>query len=373
MARLTATEQPGTTGGSQRVIDLDVVRAVALTGVVLMNYHGYLILRGAPRGTTFVGRLFDPWTGQLSTRFAAAFVMVAGMGVTLLTNRSRRSGDRVARRVDRWVLVRRGTLLYGGGYVLNWIWDGTILFFYGAFFLVGALVFTLRLRWLVAIGAAAAAAGASIKWWGFVRSSGGHDTSWLFSGSERSPRSLVFDTFVNGTHPLLPWLAFFCAGMALGRMLPLTSMQRIVLGFGSAAVVPLTYALSSAVGTTPLRALVVSTHPFDRSVVYTVGTLASAIAAFCLIGALAERTADAAPTRALALAGRTTLTIYVLHILVFNGLVDWLGWVRPTGLDTAALFAGAFWLVTVTAAAWWNRSWGMGPLERVYRAYGGAH
>ena len=25
--------------------------------------------------------------------------------------------------------------------------------------------------------------------------------------------------FVNGTHPLLPWLAFLCAGIVLGRAL----------------------------------------------------------------------------------------------------------------------------------------------------------
>ena len=32
-------------------------------------------------------------------------------------------------------------------------------------------------------------------------------------------RGLLIDVFVNGTHPLLPWLAFFCAGIVLGRML----------------------------------------------------------------------------------------------------------------------------------------------------------
>ena len=39
---------------------------------------------------------FDPWNGPLSTRFAATFVLVAGVGVTLLTRRSRRSGDAAA-------------------------------------------------------------------------------------------------------------------------------------------------------------------------------------------------------------------------------------------------------------------------------------
>ena len=38
------------TPSTDRVIDLDVTRAIALIGVVLMNYHGYLIVLGGPIG-----------------------------------------------------------------------------------------------------------------------------------------------------------------------------------------------------------------------------------------------------------------------------------------------------------------------------------
>ena len=66
----------------------DVVRAVALIGVVVMNFHGYLVLDDRNRdgvGTGWAAELFDPGTGPLTTRFAATFVLVAGVGVTLLT------------------------------------------------------------------------------------------------------------------------------------------------------------------------------------------------------------------------------------------------------------------------------------------------
>ena len=57
----------------------DVVRALAILGVVVMNYHGYLINRGAQRdgSPTFLYDLFDPWVGPLATRFAATFVLTA--------------------------------------------------------------------------------------------------------------------------------------------------------------------------------------------------------------------------------------------------------------------------------------------------------
>ena len=62
---------------------------------VVMNYHGYLITLGGEPSRNFRCRFFDPWTGPLSTRFAATFVLIAGVGVTLLTRRSIRD-DRAA-------------------------------------------------------------------------------------------------------------------------------------------------------------------------------------------------------------------------------------------------------------------------------------
>ena len=47
-----------------------------------------------------------------------------------------------------------------------------------------------------------------------------------------SPRGLVFDVFVNGTHPLLPWLAFLCAGIILGRSLRTTWWRPVALVLG---------------------------------------------------------------------------------------------------------------------------------------------
>src|SRR5688572_21926025 len=91
----------------------DVVRAVALIGVVVMNYHGYMLLAGGDRSDGAVDDFFDPWRGPLSTRFAATFVLTAGVGVTLLT-RSATSPEAVSAR--RWTLLRRGLALF----VVGW-------------------------------------------------------------------------------------------------------------------------------------------------------------------------------------------------------------------------------------------------------------
>ncbi len=364
-----------TTAPADRVIDLDVVRAIALIGVAMMNYRGYLINLGDPIGESAVNRFFNPWTGPLSTRFAATFVLVAGMGITLLTNRGRLSGDRLRRSADRWTLIRRGVLLYCFGFFLEWIWNGTILFFYGAFFVVGAMLFTLRSRWLIVIGGVAAIGAAAIQWWAF-ESDG--DTTWLFEGwyasrPYRSPRRLFFDTFVNGTHPLLPWLAFLCAGMVIGRYLPLrAAMRRVLVAFGMLLVAG-TYLANQQYADTPLRSLLLATDPFSRSLNYTVCALGSSIVAFCIIGWIANATRSTFVTRALATAGRTTLTLYVLHVLVFNALVTRWHFIKPAGLDVALAFAGTFWLVAIVAATLWQSRFKIGPAEWVYRKFGGSN
>ena len=276
------------------MIDLDVTRAVALIGVVVMNYHGYLILRGGPIGDVgdqpglrpVDGPAVDPLRGDVRD--------------------GRRHGHHVddqPRPAQRRPLATqprsldaappRASCSTRSGSSFEWIWNGTILFFYGAFFMVGALLFTLRIRWLVADRRPSRRLRQR-------RCSGGRskpdsDTSWLFEGwytpgAYRSPRRLLFDTFVNGTHPLLPWLAFLCAGMVLGRYLPLRSTSRWVLAAFGVVLVAGTYLANDLVRRHAVARRLLATDPFSRSLNYTVCALGSSIAAFCVIGWIANAT-----------------------------------------------------------------------------------
>lgn len=360
-----------------RLVGPDVTRALALIGVIVMNYHGYLNQAAAAfiEDPTFAQRLFNPWTGVLATRFAATFTLVAGVGVTLLTNRSRLGGAPAAISADRWRLFRRGTLLYCAGMVLDWIWSGTIIPFYGAMFVLAAVLFTLRTRWIVAVGTGAMLGAVAIQWWGIGREAQGGYPVWLFYPDtlvNRSPRGLVLDLFVNGTHPLLPWLTFFCAGIVIGRSLP--RVRYLWVAAGGIALTAITYAINHWVTTDdPIgRAAraVLSTRPFDRALLYTLCTLGTSIAAFCLVSYVAGRFPTSRPVRVLQLAGQTSLTLYLGHVLVFNLLVNRLEWIRPTGLDTALLLALGYWVVALVAANGWQRRFGIGPAEWVYRRFG---
>lgn len=357
----------------ERLPGPDVVRAVALIGVVVMNYHGYLVFRG-DRGvpdSTAVERFFDPFTGPMSTRFASTFVLMAGVGITLLTRRVVASGGTSYITTMRWRLVRRGLALYVLGQLLDVIWRGTIIIYYGAMFMIAALLFTLATRWIIALGIAAALAGWGIATWSFWRIEDGGSVAWLTQPGNDSIRRYVFDVAVNGTHPLLPWLAFLCAGIVVGRYLHVADWRLWCggLGLGLFAVANIVSKQADTAFTTQL----LSRHPFDRGLVYVASALGTSLVAFAAISWIADRATGvgAQLLDPLRRAGQMTLTLYIAHILVFNLVVDWLDLVQPGGLATALVFALGFWVVAIASAAAWHRRFGRGPAERVYRAIGG--
>ena len=358
------------TAPASRLRGPDVVRAVALIGVVAMNYHGYLILRsfrssGGRTDGGWLDELFDPWDGPLSTRFAATFVLVAGVGVTLLTRRT--VGDPTRITEMRWRLIRRGVLLYVLGLLLEEIWPGTIIVYYGIMFVLAAGIFTWRSRWVIAVGVAAALAGAGLHLWQVDRNSNGRSTEWLSRPGQDSVRRYVFDVFVNGTHPLLPWFAFMCAGIVLGRVLHASWWRPAAIGVGL-MLVSVTWVLST-VSASSLQEEALSVIPDSRSLVYMTSALGSALVAYGVIDWVAERFPTA--TDPLRRAGQLTLSLYLAHIVVFNLVVDWLGLIEPAGADVALLFAAGFWAAAIVIGTAWHRRFGRGPAEYVYRAFGG--
>jgi uncharacterized protein len=346
-----------------RLVGPDVVRALAMAGVVIMNFHGYLINRGARREGGWAYDFFDPWVGPLATRFAATFVLTAGVGVTLLTRSA--AGNRARANELRWILARRGLILYGFGMAFDFIWPGTILPYYGALFVLAAVLFTLRTRWLITIAVAAASAAWLVRWWRYERELDGHDTSWLTDPGPRSPRGLVIDVFVNGTHPLLPWLAFFCSGIVLGRILVREWWKPVAIATGFVLFSGATLINSTA--TTPRALVVLSDDPFERGFAYTMSALGTALLAFTAVSWLAERYRETTVIDWLRRAGQMSLSIYIAHALVFCLLVDWLDVVSPGGLGTSLLFALSYWLISTAAAVAYHQRFGRGPAEYVYR------
>ena len=185
----------------------DVVRPWRSSASCMMNFHGYLII--GRRAGDELGPVLPPVEGSADyplRRHVRAHRRGRG-------DLAHPSGHRQRQTIrppsaKRWTLIRRGLVLYGFGLIYYELWSGSILPYYGAMFVIAAFLFTLATPWLVAIGVGAAVAGAGIHWWVDRARRRRTSTRWLTNPPTSSPRGLLFNVFVNGTHPLFPWLAF---------------------------------------------------------------------------------------------------------------------------------------------------------------------
>lgn len=356
-----------------RVAALDITRAIALVGVVVMNYHGYL--NGDDDRTGALDRLLDIDSGILSTRFAAVFVLIAGVSVSLLTNSSRSTGDGSVVRRDRLRLARRGLLLLAAGVALEHAWAGTIIFYYGVYLIVAAGVFTLGTRWLIGIGASSAMVATVVHTWEAVRNASGHSTAWLHPPHPNDPREWLLRVLYDHTHPVLPWLAFLCAGMVIGRHLTRFTMHSRRIAERAAGIVIALYAISALLDGLDVRRgdiahTVTSMRPFSGGLFYSVSTTGIAIAALATVTMLCERPGFVRAASMFRRAGQMTLSLYLLHVVVYYAATTWTSSVPP-GLANAVLLALAFWVIALVVAAWWQHRIGRGPAEWLYRRVGG--
>jgi len=123
----------------------------------------------------------------------------------------------------------------------------------------------------------------------------------------------------------------------------------------------------TTLGTTERGKVVLSDNPFDRGVVYTASALGTALLAYATISWVADQFATSPAVDLLRRAGQLSLTIYVGHALVFNLVVDWLGLIEPAGVGTALAAATIYWSAAVLIAGEYQRHFGRGPVEQLYR------
>jgi len=362
---------------------LDVARTIALFGIIVLNYHGYLNFHSAnvPTSPSVFERWWHPFEGVLANPFPVGFVMVAGIGVAILVAEA--NGDARKLREVRWRLARRGIFLFTLGYIIEWIWPGTILPYFGALFVIAGLIANWSRPRLIALAIVASLVAAGISWWRLEQSFRGNLTVWLSPSAPDSPRNLLIRLFVDYTHPIFPWLSFFVFGVLLGRSYDRISAFATKLLASCIGLVGFSYALNSIVASQTdgdarngladaLRwRRLASTQPFDRGLLYVGAALGVVGAAFVIVWRFCEKFENSLVVRLAQTTGQMTLTVYLAHIFVYNLIVNQLGLVKPSGLDVAMIMSIAVYLAAIVWANWWQPKYGRGPAERLYRNFGG--
>ena len=127
---------------SDRMVGIDLARCLAIIGMMIINFNETIARSYEGSGLLLYFVRFIPG------RAAVAFVMLAGVGMSLMSRRARLSGDPVLRRKVQANLFRRAAMLFVTGMLFIIVWEGDILHFYGVFLLAGAILLFRPSYWL---------------------------------------------------------------------------------------------------------------------------------------------------------------------------------------------------------------------------------
>jgi uncharacterized membrane protein YeiB len=357
---------------AERVVGFDVARALAILGMVVVHFS--LVMAADRSGPAWLNVLLS----FLDGRAAATFVILAGVGVTLMSWRAVLSTDPHAIAKARKVLLFRGVFLLVLGFINLWIWPGDILRVYGVSLLLASRLITASNRRLL-LGTLGCAVGFVVllllldfeKNWDWTTLS--YRQLW-------TPTGLVRNLFYDGFRSVLPWTGFVFFGMWLGRLnLRNRAVARrvflVALGTALAAEVVswlcVSYFLAQPHGmdAETVKALFgTQSMPALPLFLLASGGEGVAVIAWCV------RVCGEGPSRfwqPVAATGQMALTWYFAHIVLGLGAVVAFGMVNTQPLPVAAGCGVGFFAGAVLVSWLWKKVFRHGPLEWVMRQIAG--
>ncbi len=355
----------------KRIAGFDLARAFAIFGMVFVNFR--LVMGG--KSTTEWGEAFAT---MFDGRAAVLFVVLAGVGVSLMSREARLSTDAAVIASVRWSLLKRALLLFVVGLMYWPIWPPDILHYYGVYLI--AAVCCLRCSDRQLLGFAAVAVGiATALLLTLNYENGWKDWESLEYVDFWTPVGMLRNTFFNGFHPFFPWVGFLLWGMWLGR-------QR--LGEHKTCWRFFTIAVCVAIGAklTSLGLIAsLSSFPFSAEdaaalfgtdlmppfPLYVVSAAATATAMICLCVRLAESCSDARWLTPFIHTGQLALSLYVAHVVIGMGALDAMGRLQSQSIPTVIAATIIFCVLATIASHVWRRRFDRGPLEAVFRKLSG--
>jgi uncharacterized protein len=358
---------------SSRIIGYDFARALAVFGMVVINFKLLMIGSGVGDGPEWLAWLVELIEG----RAAATFVILAGVGISLLSRRARLADDKAGIIKNRNTLLKRALFLFIVGLLLAISRPYNILPFYGVYITIAAflLVVSERYLWKLAFTFMAVFVVLMLV---FYDSHGWYFPAWSAHNEFWTSSGMVRNLFFNGFHPVFPWMFFILLGMWLGRqdMSDPTFRRRVMLvAMGVICLTEFTswlllHNLPGVWHGIPSRSLfgtqVVPSTPF-----YLLSGSGTALVVITLSNMLTGKFATSRWLEPFIATGQMTLTLYVAHFVIGAGfLLGRMGLLLYPSyrlLLVAVISAAIFCVSAVLFAFFWRKRFSRGPLELVMR------
>ena len=353
----------------QRIIGYDLARALAVFGMVLVNFR--IVMAADQKEPLWLTKSI----GLIEGRASALFVILAGIGISLLSQKARNARDEAGLALDRATLLKRSAFLFVVGLLYTPVWPADILHFYGVYIALAAYLLFLPSRWLVTTAAVFVLAFPLLclgldyekEWnWETLHYSG----LWTASG-------MIRHLFFNGFHPVVPWLAFLLMGMVIGRLdLTDSTVRKRVFLFGvcitvfaggTSWILVENFSGEGNLAYKGFVEVIFGTDPMPPMPLYMLAATGVACLMISVAVAVGEHSSGALWLRPLVVTGQLSLTIYVAHVVIGLGFLEVIGRLENQSLEFAVGSAAVFCVSAMIFACFWRRRFERGPLEAVMR------
>ena len=344
-----------------RIAGYDFARSLALFGLVSANF------------SHSVDHIDPYWLHtHIQEGAFATFLVLGGIGVSLLTQRARITNAAHRSTDSRKRLIKRAAALLVVGICCNLIWQTNFLCRYSICIAIGALLLTVSNRWLWALAFIFGLIWAAFTFWIFDYYEIFRNWETLQDSDPWTVGGMVFRLRVNGFHFIFFWTALLLIGMWLGRQDIHHSRVRGAVVFAG-IVVALIPACTPWLLIHYVPWLISGWRPsvsdlFSKAIrmlftpVYFLGICGTTTA---IIGGglmLTEKYPSAKWTKPFIATGQLALTLYVAHLIIGRGLLKVLGVLDKT-LPFAIGSAVIFCICAVIFSHFWRKRYERGPLE----------
>ncbi|UCF80957.1 MAG: DUF418 domain-containing protein [Acidobacteriota bacterium] len=350
---------------ASRIAGYDLARALAIMGMVVAHFRWVMDAYGV--GPAWLAWLAD----RIDGRAAATFVVLAGVGISLMSRRAREAGDVQAMLQTRNRLLRRALFLFVVGYAYATVWQADILHCYGVYMAVGAFLLAASGRALWRIAAVLVAVYLPLM--GLFNYESGWEWESMFYHGFWTPKGLLMNLFYNGFTPVIPWLAFLLVGMWLGRQDLFDPVVRKRILVRAASVALATEAVSSflvhrlTAGATEMEKIyievMVGTWSMPPLPLYMLAGGGTAVTVITLCVAFARSHPSSKLLSPMVATGQLALTLYIGHVFIGVSTLNALGLLGKQSLPFALASAAVFCACAVLFAYAWRQRYEKGPLE----------
>ena len=369
MATHQQTSDAGPVRESARITSLDLIRGVAVLGILLMNAVSfkfgtspYFNLNAGGSETALdwtVGIFGEIFVDQ---KFMGLFSLLFGAGMILFIDRAAQRGRRAVM-LNLW----RNALLLLIGILHYTLWIGDVLMVYAVSSVFLIALRNLKNKTLISVGVVAFALSAVCTL--LVQS---------IANATGDPLSGIWTAGqIDTNSPIPPLFLFGYFLRALGLILIGAGLYRT--GFMNGTMSPKVYRTTAILGLSvglPLAALgviVTAANDYSREIAFigqvpnTLGTIPASLGYMSLI-IIWNNHGDSGFRRRLRAVGRMALTNYlaqtILGVLLLNMLLGDVGWVNRAAV---LVFVFAVWAIQI----WWSQAWLdrflYGPAEWLWR------